>query len=381
MQNLTLYLFFFSINFEVWDPFTTGGNFSISKLVGYLYIITILPQIGFFLSGKRLGSFLRPLWIFFIYLTIISFLNINSFDVSYFNFSIFQNIILLIVLVNHAKKVPGIIQKGFIGFALGSATIALLFTAGIGITHDLGRIRIFGDNENAIGIRMCISIIFLSFLVIQNPLQLSKKRFLLFFLIPSMFLLLIATGSRVAFISFSLCFLSGLVLIKPQRANSKILIFALGLMIAFLLINYVLSSSILYDRLINSVQERDLSDRNIIWKSLIPLIKANPIFGVGTTGYSLYSYKIFGKVISPHDVLIEVLCYAGIIGLLIYLYFLYKILHVSWKKYRLNGNAIQVLLLIPVLGLILSGQLLTTKIGWVLFAFAIGRTSKYKLGY
>ena len=374
-----LYIFFFSINFEVWDPFNTGGNFSISKLVGYLYIMTILPQIRFFLSGKGYSSFMRPLWVFFGYITIISFLNINYFDYSFFSFSIFQNIILLILLVNHAKKVPGTLQKGFIAFALGSATVALLFTAGIGITHDLGRIRIFGDNENAIGIRMCISIIFLSFLIIQNPLELSNKRFLLLILIPFMFLLLIATGSRVAFISFSLCFLAGMVLIKTRRANSKILILGLGLIIGFFIINYVLSSSILYDRLINSVQERDLSDRNIIWKSLIPLIRDNPIFGVGTTGYSLYSYKVFGRVISPHNVLIEVLCYTGIIGLLIYVYFLFKILLLSWKKYRLNGNPIQLLLLIPVLGLILSGQLLTSKIGWILFAFAIGRTSKYRI--
>ena len=45
VQRFALYLFFFSINFEVWDPFNTDGFFSVSKLTGLIYLFTIIPQI------------------------------------------------------------------------------------------------------------------------------------------------------------------------------------------------------------------------------------------------------------------------------------------------------------------------------------------------
>src|SRR5690606_9970615 len=111
-----------------------------------------------------------------------------------------------------------------------------------------------------------------------------------------------------------------------------------GIIIGILIMNYVLSSEILYQRLVASIKEQDLSDRNIIWQTLIPLINNNVFFGVGLTGYELYCFKVFGRIISPHNVIIEVLCYTGIIGLLSYSWLLYKIAQVSWQKYRLNGD-------------------------------------------
>jgi len=373
-QNTALYIFFFSINFEVWDPLNTGGSFSISKLTGFLYFATLLPQIEFFLKGKGYLRFLRPLWFFFIYLTLISFLNINSLSSSYFSFSIFQNIILFVLLINHARKIPGILQKAFFSFALGSFILSVLFSLNIGVTYDLGRIRLFGDNENEIGLRMSVSLIYLLFLITKDPFKFRKKKYFLILLLPSMLSLLVATGSRVAFISFALCFLAGLALIKTRTIHTKILILVVGIIIGILIMNYVLSSEILYQRLVASIKEQDLSDRNIIWQTLIPLINNNVFFGVGLTGYELYCFKVFGRIISPHNVIIEVLCYTGIIGLLSYSWLLYKIAQVSWQKYRLNGDLIQLILLIPVLGMILSGQQLMSKISWVLLAFAISRS-------
>lgn len=373
-QNTALYIFFFSINFEVWDPLNTGGSFSISKLTGFLYFATLLPQIEFFLKKKGYIRFLRPLWIFFIYLTLISFLNINSLSSSYFNFSIFQNIVLFVLLINHARRTPGILQKAFFSFALGSFALSVFFILNIGVTYDLGRIRLFGDNENEIGLRMCVSLIYLLFLITKDPLKFGKKKYSLIFLLPSMLSLLVATGSRVAFISFALCFLAGLAFIKTRMVHTKIMILVAGIIIGILIMNYVLSSEILYQRLVNSVEEQDLSDRNIIWKTLIPLIRDNVFFGVGIPGYEMYCFKVFGRIISPHNVIIEVLCYTGIIGLTSYLWLLYKIGQVSWQRYKLNGNLIQLILLIPVLGMILSGQQLMSKISWVLFAFAVSRS-------
>ena len=68
----------------------------------------------------------------------------------------------------------------------------------------------------------------------------------------------------------------------------------------------------------------------------------------------------------------------GSIGLFVYLTFLFRIFKATVFDYKAYGSLSQLLLLIPILGLLLSGQLLVTKIGWVLFAFVIGSTYNKK---
>ena len=374
IQNIALLVFFFSLNFEVWEPFNTS-NFSVSKLTGSLYFFTILPDLFYFVNYKNLKRFLIPLFIFFTLLTFISAIYINTLSSSFFNFSIFQNILLFIFLLNHSKKEPGILQKGMIAYALGSFVFSILFFIGIGIQDTGGgRIRMFGDNQNVIGIRMCISIIYSLYLVVQNPFQFGVKRFFFLLPLPFMMSLLLATGSRLGFISFTLCFVTGLLLLKTNKFYIKILVVAFGVVIGIYFWNQFLSSSLVYERLLKTAQTDDLSGRNDIWSSLLPLIKENPLLGVGTTGYDLYSQKVFGGFMSPHNVILEILCYTGLVGLLIYFWFFIRIFQTSYKKYRDSGSVIQLVLLIPILGNILSGQILLAKIAWVLYACCVSKT-------
>jgi O-antigen ligase len=378
LQRIFLYIFFFSINFEVWDPSNTGF-FSISKFAAILYFFSILPHYNSFFRTKGLDRYLIPIWFFFGLLTVISLLHINYISSYYFDFSIFQNIILFILLINHARREPGILEKGILSFALGTVVLSMLYYFGIGVEYEGGRVSLFGDNENTIGIRVCISMVFISYMVFLNPLKMKKRRYLLLLFFPIMLSLMVETGSRVAFISFSLCFLVGVLLVKTKYFYGKVLIIIAGICVSVYLLNYVLSSEILYQRLQNSAQNRDLAGRDNIWASLFPILQKNPFFGVGTTGYALFTYRVLGKFSSPHNVILEILCYTGIVGLVAYLIFLLQIFRITSLKYRWNGEIMPALLLIPVLGLMLSGQLLNTKIGWIILAFCIGKSSSDKI--
>jgi O-antigen ligase len=88
--------------------------------------------------------------------------------------------------------------------------------------------------------------------------------------------------------------------------------------------------------------------------------------------------NITGAFYSPHNVILEVLSYTGITGLFFYVLFLYRIFKISLKKYKKDGSLLQLLLLIPILGLLLSGQLLAVKIGYVIFAFCVSRKFSIK---
>jgi len=372
IQNITLYLFFFSINFEVWDPFNTEGFFSISKLTGIIYFLTVLPQIKQFLATKYIKPVLGPVWLFFILLTLISLININPVSSSFFDFSIFLNIVLFWILINHERKVPGILARGLFSFALGSIALSVLYYFGVGVEVEYyeGRLSLFGDNANIIGMRMSISVIILLLTIVQNHFYLNKIRFLLIAAIPLMLKLMAETGSRIAFISFAVMFSLGVLLIKTKKTWHKLIVLVFGGILFAAIIQYVTDSEVLMFRLLKTYEKGDLAGRDIIWQDIIPLIKENPIFGVGETGYAAYVQQFFRSAKSPHNVIVEVLSYTGILGLFTYLLFVFRSCIFGWKAYKFKKNILSLLLFIPVLGLLLSGQILTNKIGWAIFAYA-----------
>lgn len=382
IQRWALYLFFFSINFEVWDPFNTGGFFSVSKLTGIIYLLTVIPHYKQFFLTSYIKPVIVPIWIFFGWLTIISFLNINSVSSSFFDFSIFQNIILMWILINHERKTPNILTRGLLSFAFGSIALSILYNFGIGVVYDFGgRVSLFGDNENIIGMRMSISIIILLITIVQNPLHLKKIRFIFIAALPLMLKLMAESGSRVAFISFVVMFLMGTLLIKTKKSWYKIGVLILGVVVFFIIIQYILQSEVLLTRLIKSFEEGDLAGRDVIWQNIIPLIKANPILGVGQTGYAAYTQQVFYGPRSPHNVIIEVMSYTGLVGLMIYLLFVFRSFMFGWKAYKFKRGILPLLLLIPMAGYLLSGQILTNKIGWVIFGYASASGAFLRLEY
>jgi O-antigen ligase len=373
LQRLSLLIFFFSINFEVWDPLHTNGFFSISKLTGYIYLITMIPLIIKFKTTEELIPILRPILLFFGLLTLVSLLNVNFSYNKFFDFSIFQNIILFWILINHEHFDELILEKGMISFAVGSMVLALLYNLGIGIEYSAeGRVSIFGDNENTIGIRMSISMIIIFLTIIQNRLLIGRNRYLFLIPIPIMLKLLAESGSRVAFISFVLAFFTGVVLLKTKRVTTKVLALGIGLFAFIVIWKLLLQNDILRFRLMQSAQVGDISERDVIWQRLIPLIQKNPILGVGQTGFANFTQITFGEETSPHNVILEVLCLTGIVGLLIFLLFLYRLVKRSLSIYLTKGLMLPLLLIIFILGMLISGQLLAVKIGWIIFAFIAG---------
>src|SRR6185437_549386 len=334
LQRLALYIIFFSINFEVWDPLNTNGSFSISSATGYFYLVTVIYQLPGFLNFSPIKRYVWPLITFFLLLSVMNFLNINSVSSAFINLSILQNIILLIILINHDRRDPGNLSKGMLSFAIGSFLLAIFYQLGIGVAYESGRVTIFGDNQNTIGVKESISIIFLLVVVFKNNLHLGKGRFLFLLAIPLMLLLMAQTGSRTAFISFSLMFISSLFLVKTKHSYYKLFIFMFGLVIAYFVWQYLSSSEILYSRLLLTEQKQDLGGRDRVWDNVVPFVTKNIIFGKGESGYTEYMTGITGAFYSPHNVILEVLSYTGIVGLYFFLLFFYKVCVVSIRKYK-----------------------------------------------
>ena len=366
VQNFTLYCFCFFINFQELKIFDLDF-LSIPKIAGMLYFVTTLPTINKFLGVIKIKFILLPIGIFFAWLTIINVLNVNEKLFNFFNFSLFQNILLFWFLINHSRRDPLILEKALLSLAVGSIVLALLYKAGIGVDYtELGRISMFGDNENIIGFRMAISIFIIVLGVLQNRLELGWYRFLLLLPLPIMLELMAETGSRAAIIAFILAILIGGILYNTKNLWAKISIIIIISIVLVYFSLLIMKSEILMLRLLQSYEEGDLAGRDIIWQSLIPTIENNLIFGIGETGYA----KLFGNA-SPHNVFLEILCYTGVLGLILYLNFLYKICIRAYKCLKSSGNMLPLLLLLPIFGFLFAGQILTQKLGWVIFAYII----------
>jgi len=374
VQTYLLYSFFFSVNFEVWDPLSTGGYFSLSKLFGIFYFLTIIPNIGTYLTiNKNMYTVLIPIFIFYLILMLNNFYNIGVYSNDFLSLSILLNIIFFILIVNHERHNLGSIEKGFLFFLLGAILTSILFIFEIGTEYTIdGRVSLFGDDENAIGLRMVVA----SMMIVHFLLKYKEKKIFTIFLIFSLFPivnLLFNTGSRLSVINLLLCSTFYIFLYKTKNIINKFLVIFIFLSFIGYVIDLILSSEVVGKRLKSTIDDGNLAGRDDIWKSVLPLIEDNLIIGVGQTGYIDYMYKISGQYKSPHNVILEVLALTGILGLFFYLSFIFFSFLNSFKFYLRSNEVIPLIFAIPIAGLLLSGQLLVVKLGWFILAYAATR--------
>src|SRR5690606_30552271 len=278
-----------------------------------------------------------------------------------------------ILIVNHERHNLGSIEKGFLFFLLGAILTSILFIFEIGTEYTIdGRVSLFGDDENAIGLRMVVA----SMMIVHFLLKYKEKKIFTIFLIFSLFPivnLLFNTGSRLSVINLLLCSTFYIFLYKTKNIINKFLVIFIFLSFIGYVIDLILSSEVVGKRLKSTIDDGNLAGRDDIWKSVLPLIEDNLIIGVGQTGYIDYMYKISGQYKSPHNVILEVLALTGILGLFFYLSFIFFSFLNSFKFYLRSNEVIPLIFAIPIAGLLLSGQLLVVKLGWFILAYAATR--------
>lgn len=383
IQNLFLYSYFFSVNVENLDPLGTGGVFSISKLIGIIYLIAVFPsyKILLFLTKRNL-YFFWPIILFFAWLTVISIVNINSFSSRIIEVAMLLNILIFFAIVNHARKDSLVLDKAMYALAIGSIFTSLLLLFGIGLTESddpIARFTFFNAGPNELGIKLATGAIVLVVMSVQNYLRFSKAhRYLLILFVPLLFFTIAQTGSRTAFL---VPLVSGLIwfFFKIAATRNKFVAVATGvpaLALVFLpLVFFALQlSEVMVDRIGKIGGSGDFSPngRIFLWTRFFSAIQDNLYFGNGLSGFDLLSNRLFGWVESPHNVLLEVMLYTGLIGLTIYLLFILRIVGASYRLFKDNHKLLPALLLPTVMAFTLALQGLSEKTCWLVLAYIVG---------
>ena len=389
IRRCLLFLYGASTCFGTFALVGASRNFTLSFILAVLYMLSLTPLL------KRLPAVLhrygRYIWlpiIFFALLCVMNVLHANEYRVPVVSISILSCIVMFVFMLIHSTYDSKALTLGIYGFLLGTIILSVLFMLGIGVYIEAGvvvdegeRLSMFGQNQNALGLLMANGIsLALMMVIFHDNLKLKTMRFIAIVPIVFMLSLLLAAASRAAFVSLILSFLIIILLHKTQNRFSRLLLFVVGLCgVWYGLQTMAESGSLMFERLMSTVEDGNTSGRADIWQALIPRLAEHPILGVGQTGYAEVAHQELSAVAgsmyeygySPHNVLIEVFAYTGLVGLFVMLLFWGRIGVTAWRSYKNNNNLVPLLLLIPILLSIMTGQVLAHKVAWLSYAYII----------
>ena len=155
--------------------------------------------------------------------------------------------------------------------------------------------------------------------------------------------MMVFTGSRIAILG-----LATLALYYTVKSRHKVLYFAVCLALSFAVwISMPEMYQQRYLTLMNYAAGGDLDPSNAyrieIWQAGWRMFADHPLLGVGAgqfgTAFGLiYSHKEHGSWMNPHNLLIQVACELGLVGLLVFTYFLVQIVTGIHSVLRMKGN-------------------------------------------
>ena len=364
--EILAYVFVFSLCFDKLNVFGINLDYLFTKITMSLLIFFSLFDLNFWNFSNKNSKYTLVLLLYFVTLTLSSYLNISLGYTSYFDYLFFLNILVFHSLVNIFSRRSDIIKNALFYFCIGNIVLTFFYFLGIGqvdMPDELeGRATIFGYNQNFLGLSLTVSaLVILNNLYFQKYNLIKKLFFIICFLLVTYFM--VTTGSRTAFVAFVLGLSMMLILNNKISAISKIVFFLIFFTVSFFLIIFFSEDFTLSQRLTDSFVTGDTAGRDVIWSGLFHFFSDYILLGVGKTGYA----RIIGDL-SPHNVLIEIFIYTGLTGLFIFVYLIKSFFTNILKVYKNQKNILPLIIFIPFFGILLTGQLFDQKLIWFFMA-------------
>jgi putative inorganic carbon (hco3(-)) transporter len=347
-------------------------------------VIYLLLFFGYFFYYLRKGKFFISASIFKIFIPAFLFLLWSILSLLFsFNpiegileiskYLLYSLLILsVIITVFYNPDAFDLISKAMIYIAIFHCIIGILQflqIEGLEIPGDASG-YIFGFNANAN--------LFGSFIALLIPFVLyyyynRKVLNMIVFVLANALIALIIAQTRASWVSTFIVFLFiTILIIKFNKIKTSEWLKKIGLIITFgvILFTLLLLSNkgnglieVLGERIISTKDAllphsnvqgsagRNVTDRILLWKKSIFMIKENPILGVGRGNwktnfgkYGLSPIESFetGKFAPdvPHNVYLYILCETGVIGLILLLIFILGVVKIGYKNIETNNSNI-----------------------------------------
>jgi O-antigen ligase len=369
------YLFAFLIPFETWDPFGLE-NFTIAKMAGMLF--------AFFCLFRRRLCFAPPpraFWCFVAYAVIytgIGMIYVDGYEaeLAIGLLTLGQNILLFWLCYNLMRD-DKFATQGLLSFSIGCVLLSLLTLAGFGQAVDTvakagGRITGLKENENYFAFLMSLALLVLAGMVVGRGKV--KAKWLLLLIPVSMVLLypIIQSGSRGGM----LCCGVGILVLLYRKGGwrSK----GLTLLVVVLLLaggfRGIQRSETAVTRWQNTLEKRDVSDRDLIQRNCMRMFAEKPIFGWGPMQHLRELAKrsgiTTGSVFDTHSDLLWAMTSTGLAGTIPLVMAVGFCVMGAWRGRKTIQGLLPLSLIVSLLLMSQTGTMFNRKTTWIVFAYA-----------
>ncbi len=380
MKKKYLYIFFISF-FILWKPF----HAYFFHYDAYGRIITILSLIFLGLGWSNLnkrfikdGKYFDLLYFIWVIWVVIDTTIFNPFIDPEKNISVFIYIILLPFLIYFAIRlnfanVP--VKKQWLWFFMALLLyliLVLLFER----NSDKHRLGLF-INSNEIA-WIALLILFTSIIIIRNI-------YIKYFIYIIVFVIILLTASKKAFLSYIMFFLLKLFLDQSIYLGKRIFYVVFLLIFSFSVSQYILQKTLIGERIQKSVEHDEVAEDNSelfdgranFYIKGYALFKEKPITGIGITNF----YYLGNMGFMAHSEYVVQFAELGIIGFLIFLMFHYRLysrLIILYRKVKDDNIPLTLLISFFIIYSMFLGRWVYDNIPYSIFlALTVNTLIKY----
>lgn len=380
VRHAVLYTFVFLLGYENWQALAVGGGITIPRLVGLLYASLAVLNINEMYSlnkyNKTPSAILLILWGWVVLVS--GFIYITHGFQPIIHSTLFQLIILFVLITNEIRLYPKIRAKILLSLTAGVFSIFILVINGVGIKTGIEsggvnslemvtRLWFMGMNPNQFGALVVFALLSTISLVFSGDIT-NKGRYALLALLPSQLLLIGYSGSAGAYLLvFSGVFIY--FLLKRGRPSRKILYLAFGtLCIASMYIS-LSSFDYLSDKVLSFYQTGDTTGRTALWGFALQIAAEHPFIGLGHVGARTILEETSDINSSPQNVFIGYLITGGPFALTLFLLFCWTLANKSWAYFKKTGDPSSIMFLAVILIYFLKAGGQGDKYVWLLFSW------------
>ena len=376
---IILYLFFFLTPIES-ISIIQGGNFSLPKLsVLLLFTVFILSA-----SWRKLytNAFIKVLALYSIWALLASIFSINMEGAILRCMSFLVPLLVLIYILNTLVSSDKIIRNIMFSFVAGCCVpiCVMLSLTMHGVAGELSRMTAFDQDQNELAVMLSIAASFVFILLKQKNNKIINL-FLGIFLSLCLFAILL-TGSRTGAIIYIVVSFVGLLSFGKKGVIWTII--SILIILPFIL-PYIPETNI--ERVLQTqeqITEGDFTGRGHIWKNGLVAFHSQPpirmLLGIGYDQFQFLYNQNYGISRAPHNTYLAMYIELGLIGFIIFLYFLLFIFNRTIAICRITRTSVYLCMFLPLIIAMMTLGLHTRRWLWVtlFLIYKIYSIEKYK---
>jgi O-antigen ligase len=370
--------FLFSIPFETLDTGLSDNAFSISKLTGYVFILTAMLQPR--TSFRKIPT---AVWCFALYLLVYVLAGLYQepeFQPEILKrlLTLIQMLVLLWISANLLKS-PETVNYALGGFAFSCIFLSVLQLLGVTSVAYRGwdnRVSALGENPNIIASVLALGLLVLVWFLYKR----SRGFWLLKFLSwPFGLLIIIAivdTGSRGAPVALA----AGALTLAFSKSSGRSRL--LNVLVILLLLGGVIWLSY-HEENVRSRWQRtfelgSMAGRETRFPAAWQMFLSHPLVGWGpVVNYMELAPRIHRPGGDPHNLYLWVLTEVGLVGALPYFAGLAICFLVAWNGKRGPQGVLPLALLVTVIVINMTTTWQTRKLHWLVLGYALSATPGY----